>query len=100
MDGTKITFVEWLLPTNFTKTTNIYRCAMCLSPTDNTDFLDIYLHSLFDWLFCYAKNRSADNTDAMWRFYIELTLLIYCYTIVKSTKLGNLCLVDFVFYCI
>ena len=26
-----------------------------LSPTDNTDFLDIYLHSLFDWLFCYAK---------------------------------------------
>ena len=45
---------EFILPTNFTNITNVYRCAIGFSPTDYTDFID-FLFSLYDSLFCFAK---------------------------------------------
>ena len=56
---------ELVSPTNFTNFTNIYRCAMVLSPTDYTDF------SFFDSLFCFAKIALWIYTDfiaARWFF--------------------------------
>ena len=52
--------LEFILPTNFT---NVYRCAIGFSPTDNTDFIDFFLIIRFALLLC--KNRSAD----LHRFY-------------------------------
>ena len=54
---------EFILSTNFTNFTNVYRCAIGFSPTDNTDFIDFFLIIRFALLLC--KNRSVD----LHRFY-------------------------------
>ena len=61
---------EFVLPTNFTNNTNIYRCVIGFSPTDYTDFID-FLFSLYDSLFCFAKIALRIYTDfiaARWFF--------------------------------
>ena len=61
---------EFILSTNFTNFTNVYRCAIGFSPTDYTDFID-FLFSLYDSLFCFAKIALRICTDfiaARWFF--------------------------------
>ena len=66
---------EFVLPTNFTNITNVYRCVIGFSPTDYTDFID-FLFSLYDSLFCFAKIALWIYTDfiaARWFFCPQIS---------------------------
>ena len=78
--------LEFILPTNFTNFTNVYRYAIGFSPTDYTDFID-FLFSLYDSLFCFAKIALWIYTDFIavrWFFLPTNFTKIYCYMIVFS----------------